>query len=311
MNHLLANNAERTKESRIGEQAGARTILLLLAVFLLGIAVSALWFYSSSKHTPAAAGNEPGESPTIVLSESSKALLNHLESPLEIRFYDVLDPAAVPDSMIAFAGRVGQLLSAYQKEAGDKIRLTRFDSHSNLKPNAASADGVHAFNLDKGDACYLGLALAYKGRRESLPRLSPEWEQALEPDLTRAISRLLDAVQPVTIPVAVSQIDTAAVQQVRALITNLAAVSVEEGTQILQDAALKDFTAAVQTMGTQLKEAEQRFAQAQKGGSDADQQAARKYVQQIQAEHTEKLKQIAAKSKAQIETFQQLKAAAR
>ena len=36
-----------------------------------------------------------------------------------------------------------------------------------------------------------------------------------------------------------------------------------------------------------------------------------KHLQQVQAEQTEKLKQIAAKSKAQIDALQQLKAAAR
>lgn len=311
MNHLLAKNAQRTKEPRTGEQAGARTILLLLVVFLLGLAVSALWFYTSSNRISTSASKEPGGSPTVILSESSKAVLNRLDSPLEIRFYNVLDRASVPESVTAFAGRVDQLISAYQQEAGDKIMLTRFDSRSNLKPNAAAADGIHAFNLDRGDACYLGLALAYKGRRESLPRLAPEWERALEPDLTRAISRLLDAAQPITIPVAASQIDTGAVQEVRALIPNLAAVSEEEGRRILQDTALKEFTAAVQEMETQLKEAEQRVLQAQNAGSDADQQAARKHMQQVQAQQTAKLKQIAARSKAQLDTFQQLKAAAR
>ena len=309
MKHLLANNAGRTRNPRTSERAGARTIVLLLTVFLLGIAVSAYWFYNSSKRSSAGASKEAGGSPTVLLSDSSKAVLGRLDSPLEIRFYAVLDPATVPDSVTAFAARVDQLLSAYQQEAGGKIKLTRFDSQSNLNPNAAPADGIQGFNLDKGDACYLGLALAYKGRKEPLPRLSLEWEQALEPDLTRAITRLLDATQPITVPVAVSQINTAAVQEVRALIPNLADTSVEVGKQILQDSALKDFTAAVKEMETQVKEAEQRFTQAQNGGSDADQQDARKHLQQVQAEQTEKLKQIAAKSKAQIDALQQLKAA--
>ena len=83
------------------------------------------------------------------------------------------------------------------------------------------------FNLDKGEACYLGVALSLDGRKETLPHLSPEWEQALEPDLTRAIIRLLEARRPATIAAAaaVSQVNTAAVQEVKALIPDLAAVS--------------------------------------------------------------------------------------
>jgi hypothetical protein len=311
MNHSLVNNAGQTRNSRTNERAGARTIVLFLTVFLLGIAVSASWFYSHSKRNSNAAHSEPGGSPSVLLSASSKAVLGRLDSPLEIRFYAVLDPATVPGSVTAFAARMDQLLSAYQQEAGGKIKVTRFDSQSNLSPNAAAADGLRAFNLDKGDACYLGLALAYKGRKESLPHLSPEWEQALEPDLTRAIARLLDSVQPIPVPLAVSQMNTVAVQEVRALIPNLTNVSVEAGKQLLQDAAVSDFTAAVKEMESQVKQAEQRFAQAQNGGSAADLQAARKYLQQVQAEQTERLKQIAAKSKAQIDAFQQLKATAR
>ena len=192
------------------EHAGTRTIVLLLALCLLGIAASALWLYSASKRVPAS--GPPG----IVLSDSTRAVLDRLDSPLEIRFYALLDPATVPASVIAFAGRAGQLLSACQQEAGSKIKLTSFTSLSSTTANAAEADGLAAFNRDKGDVCYLGIALALNGRKETLPRLSPEWEQALEPDLTRAIIRLVDETRPVMAPKAVSQTDTNAFQEVKA-----------------------------------------------------------------------------------------------
>jgi len=63
-------------------------------------------------------------------------------------------------------------------------------------------------------------------------------------------------------------------------------------------------------MQMQLKEAKQRLVQADNGGTEAEQQAAMKHPQEVQAEQTEKLKQIAVRSKTQIDTFQQLKAAA-
>lgn len=295
---------------RPNEQAGARTTLLLVVVVLLGIAVSAFWAYTSSKRGAAGANNEAAGPPAIHLSDATRAVLSRLESPVEIRFYAVLDPASVPDSVTAFAGRVDQLLSAYQQEGGNKIKVTRFNAQSNLSPNAAPADGIQPFNLDKGDACFLGLALVSKERKESLPRLLPEWEQALEPDLTRAIVRLLDATAAATAPLAASQVNTTAVQEVKTLIPNLAAVSVKEGTQILQDAALKDFTAAAKEMQAQVKEAEQRLSQVLNGGSEAEQQAARQHLQQVQAEQTEKLRQITARAKAQIDALQQLKSAA-
>ena len=299
------------RKPRLSEQAGSRTMLLLAVVFLLGIGATAYWFYTISKRNQTGASETAGGSAAIQLSAPTRAVLSRLDAPLEIRFYAVLDPASVSDSVTAFARRVDELLSAYQQAAGDKIKLTRFTSESNLKPNAAPADGIHAFNLDKGEACFLGLALVFKGHKESLPRLTPEWEQALEPDLTRTIARLLDAAQPVKAPVAVSQINTAAVQEVKAMIPDLAAVSLEEGKKVLQEAALKDFTAAAKEMRAQINEAEQRLAQAQQGGTEAERQAARAHLQQVQAEQTKKLKEIAARSQAQVEAFEQLKAAAR
>ena len=103
--------------------------------------------------------------------------------------------------------------------------------------------------------------------------------------------------------------NTTALQEVKALIPNLAAVSEAEATQLLREAALKELTAAAKEMETQIKEAEQRISQAQNGGSEADQQAAKQHLLQLRAEQTEKLKRIAARSRAQIETLQQLKAA--
>jgi hypothetical protein len=188
--------------------------------------------------------------------------------------------------------------------------VTRFNLQSNLNPNAAPADGIQAFNRDKGEACYLGLAVVLNGRRESLPRLSPEWEQALEPDLTRAILRLIDATSPTPTPMAVSHTDTNAIQEVRALIPNLGDVSLEQGRRMLQEAAYKNFTAAAKEMQAQIKEAEQRLIQAQTNGSEAEQQAARAQLQQVQAEQTAKLQDLTAKSKAQMDTLEQLKAAA-
>lgn len=290
-------------EKSPGEQASTRTVLLVMVCFVAGIAVSAIWFAFSSKHPPA------GETPrAIELSEATLGVLTHLESPLEIRYYSLLDPASVPEPVRAFAGRVEQLLSAYQQEGSGKIKVTTISAQSNPNPNAAAADGITAFNLDKGDPCFLGVALVQNGRKETLAHLAPEWEQALESDLTRAIERLQETSRPATALAAVAQVDTNAIQEVKTLIPNLATVSVEAGTKILREAALKKFSDAARQMEGQVKEAEQGLSQAQNGGSEAEQQAAMKHLQQVQAEQTDMLKEIAARSQAQIAALKQLKA---
>src|ERR1035438_7273422 len=143
----------------------------LAGVFFLGIAVSAFLFYGVAKRGSARANGETNGTPAITLSESTRAVLGRMEAPLEIRFYALLDAATVPNSVTAFAGRVEQLLSAYQQQASGKLKVTSVNSQSIPNANAALADGLTAFNLDKGQACFLGVALVLNGRKETLPQI--------------------------------------------------------------------------------------------------------------------------------------------
>ncbi len=144
------------------------------------------------------------------------------------------------------------------------------------------------------------------GQKESLPRLAPEWEQALEPDLTRAIARVA-AARPAA--QAVTRADTATLDALKRTIPNVDAVSLEEGTTALRNAGLAQFIQAEQDIQTQVKDAEEKFLQAQGDQSDATRQAAAEQLRKIQAEGREKLEQIALSSHAQIAALQQLKKA--
>ena len=44
-----------------------------------------------------------------------------------------------------------QLLSAYEKESGGKINVTRYNSGSEANLDAAASDGLKVFNLDRGE----------------------------------------------------------------------------------------------------------------------------------------------------------------
>jgi hypothetical protein len=299
MNALPTKNIEVAGRRHPGEHARAWLIIPALVFFLAGAALSAVWFsrggwHRSDAETPAA----------VVLSGATRAVLQHLDSPVEIRFYSMLDASSVPESVQAFAGRVDQLLAQYEQAAGDRVRVIRSTSLSRASAKAAQADGITAFNNDKGDACFLGIAVVCGGQKESLPRLAPEWEQALEPDVTRAIARAVEA-RPGAQPPA--RADTASLDAVKRAIPNLDAVSLEAGTQILRNASLVQFQQAAEEMQARVKEAEQRFIQAQGDQSEAAQQAAAEELRKIQAEGTRKLQQIAQDSHAQIAALQQLK----
>ncbi len=278
----------------------ARVIRLIVACFLAGLAAGAFWIFRNPSSPASDAVNQPG-----ALSATTQTLLERLEAPVEIRFYSVLTPASVTENDQALAGRVEALLSEYQKAAQGKLKFTRFSSAANASD--AVTDGITEFNADKGDPCFFGIVVTYKGKKETLSHISPEWEAALEPDLTRAIARLVQASTPTPVPSAPKS-DTAVIEEVKRLIPNFSSVSLEEGTRVIREAGLAEFKSTTIDFQKKIKEAEQSLVQAQNGGSEADQQAALKQLQQLQAEQIQRLKQIAARSKAQTDALQQLKA---
>ena len=304
MRRDLTQCSSTRRRRRRGE---ARTPLLLAVCFLLGIAASAFLFSlrDRAQHkTPAAAPS--------ALTEGSRAVLGRIESPVEIRFYALLDPASASDQDRAFAGRVERLLAEYERQGEGRISLKRVVAQPDASnSSAAAADGIRPFNLDKGE-CYLGIALALKGQKETLSELSPQWEPALESDLARAIDRLVSAARPAMVAAAAAaRTDTNAVQEVKALIPNLSEVSAGDGAVIVRASAMGELQAVAADLESRLKEAEQQLAEAKNGRSEADQKAALQHLQDIQAEQMDKVKAIAAKAQAQIQALQQMKSSSR
>jgi len=160
-------------------------LVLAGLAFVLGIALTGIWF-----HRLHAVSESAG------LSVSTKNMLGQLGAPVTIRFYSLLPAGSADEALQAFAGRVAQLLNAMQTASGGKIQLANLNTPAETYAAAASADGIRPFNLDKGDACFLGLAIASGKNSEAFARLQPEWEPALEFDLVRAIQRVSATTAP-------------------------------------------------------------------------------------------------------------------
>jgi len=284
-------------------QAGARATVLVAAAFLVGVAGAALWFYDKGR--PQESGSAEAET-VGELSEATRSILANLESPVSLRYYAILDPASAADSTQRFAERVDALLAKYEDAAHGKLTLERFTAQSDNGPQAATAEGIRAFNLDKGDACFLGIAVAANDQKETLPQLSPEWEAALESDLSRAIARVSKA-RPTPTAAFTPAPERTSFDEVRRALPDVTAVTLEEGAKILRDSALKEAQAAAEAMQSQIQAAQQRLAQARETGSEAEQQAALKDFQQVQAEQAEKLRAISTKLQEQIAALKQMK----
>jgi hypothetical protein len=280
---------------------GARVPILVLVFFLLGAGSAGVWFkYGKHGTGSLLAGQE--------LSDNTLALLRQLNAPVEIRFYSVLPPGSAPDALQAFSSRVDYLLSEFQSANDAKIHVIRNSTTTGANADAASADGIRPFNLDKGDACFLGLAVVCGGQKESLPQLQPEWEPALEFDLARVIAHVTATPSSPAAVRASAPVSPEVTNAVTQLIPDLSGTTLEDGSHTLREAALKEFTAAGTEMEEKLKAAQQRLAEAQSGQSEAEQQAAMKSLQDVQLEQGEKYKQIAARLQAELALFQQMKA---
>ena len=291
-------NMPGTRGSSTAE-TGRRRIVVLMVVFLLGAALTGAWF----KYGTHSAGGSTG------LSDQTLNLLHHLNSPVEIRFYSILPPDSAPELLRDFSRRVDRLLSEFQAANDGKIHVVRNLSTSGANADAAAADGIRAFNLDKGDACFLGITVAGAGRKATLAQLQPEWEPALPFDLARAILQVT-ATQPSAVVKASRPVSSETTNEILRLIPDVKGTSLEDGTRILRGAAVQDLTAAGTEAEEQLNLAKQQLADARNSGSEQQQQAAAKHLQDVQFAQAEKVKAIAARLEAELAVFQQMKAAA-
>lgn len=282
------------------KEANARTLALMLVLFLAGVTVGALWVYRSAQKsvTPA---EETGQD----LTAATKEVLKNLNSTVQVQFYSLLSEGNPSGELARFVARVNALLASFKQEAKGKLRLTSQDVWTDANTKSASAAGVVPLTLG-AESAYLGIVVSQDGRKETLSPLRPEWEAALEFDLARAIARVN---RPPPTPVFAADIALAekAAESIQRSIPNLASVSVEEGERILRKAALEEYMTAVAEMEREVKEAQQRVIKAEAAGSEADRQSALEQLRQVQKKHADNLGQITARAQAQIEALQRLK----
>jgi hypothetical protein len=291
-------NSPRTPDPQTVRASGRRTLVMVPAVFLLGAVLAGIWFRYGAHIAGSGAG----------LSDQTVNLLHRLDSPVEIRFYSVLPPGSAPETLQDFSRRVDHLLSEFQNANDGQIHVIRNPSTSEANADAAAADGLHPFNLDKGEACFLGITVASGGRKESLAQLQPEWEPALEFDLARAILQVT-ATPATPVVKAGAPVSPETTNEILRLIPDVKGTSLEDGIGILRTATVNKFVEASAEMEKQIQVTQQQVADAQNGQTEAEQQAAMKHLQQVELDQAEKVKAVAAQLQVQISTFEQMKAA--
>jgi ABC-type uncharacterized transport system involved in gliding motility auxiliary subunit len=129
----------------------------------------------------------------FTLSRGTHAVLAKIDEPITIRFYFSSALGKEIPALAKYAQRVRDMLGEYAAIANGKIRLENYDpvAFTDAEDQAVAA-GLHGIPLDRtGEQVYFGMAATNAtDDQETIAFFSPDREQFLEYDLSKAIQSL-------------------------------------------------------------------------------------------------------------------------
>jgi ABC-type uncharacterized transport system involved in gliding motility auxiliary subunit len=130
------------------------------------------------------------------LADGSRQILREIDTPVTLRFYFSKDVPQMPP-LTTYAERVQDLLKEYEQNARGNIEVKKLnptpDSDAEDSANLDGVTGQPMGALGTGETLYLGIAVSCLDATVALPFLSPDREDLLEYDITRAIYRVQHA----------------------------------------------------------------------------------------------------------------------
>ncbi len=140
------------------------------------------------------------EQKLYTLTDGSRQILRELDQPLELNFF--YSDAATKELPVlrTYAKRVEEMLKAYQREAGDKLKLNIIDPAPFSEDEDKAAElGLQGVPLQQGgDSIYFGLAgKNAEGLTQVIPFFALDQEEFLEYELSRLVQSLAKPERPV------------------------------------------------------------------------------------------------------------------
>ncbi|WP_313289717.1 GldG family protein [Stutzerimonas nitrititolerans] len=171
--------------------SGAGLLLIALAFLVFNI-LSGLAFTNARLDLT--------EQKLYTISEGTESILEELRSPIELQFF--YSDGAVRDlvALRNYARRVEELLRAYERAAGGKLKLQVIDPQPFSEEEDRAAElGLQAVPLDRGgDKVYFGLAgTNAEGHTQTIPFFPLDQEEFLEYEVSRLVQSLATAQLPV------------------------------------------------------------------------------------------------------------------
>jgi hypothetical protein len=278
-------------------------VVVLVSIALLAAVVLVLYLVLPRGN------NTTGTTRQGLFSPATTNVLQQLDSPVEVRLYAVLDTDTVDPALLSFTERLQQMLNSYRDVSKGRVSITVFGGLNDSNTAAALADGMRPFNLDKGDASFLGVVVQAGSHKEVLPILNPDYEAALEADITRAMTRAVEAGRTQPTWEQSSEPDPAITESVKVTVPNYESIPLEAGTRMLRESMLVELQRAGEENEARIAQAQTALQQARESGTQAQQEAARKALSAAEREHANRLQEIVTKSTAQIRALEKLKTA--
>jgi ABC-type uncharacterized transport system involved in gliding motility auxiliary subunit len=170
------------------DTATSRAYLGLICAFVLFVAVNVLARAELTGYRI-----DFTQDKLFTLSSGTHAVIGRIDEPVTFRFYFSSSLGKELPALAKYAQRVRDMLDEYVAVSNGKIRLEVYDpvSFSDVEDQAVAA-GLHGIPLNStGEQVYFGLsATNATDDQETIPFFSPDREQFLEYDLSKAVQSL-------------------------------------------------------------------------------------------------------------------------
>ena len=140
------------------------------------------------------------EQKLYTISEGTERILEGLQSPIELHFFYSDETAKDLVALRNYARRVEEMLRAYQRASGGKLKLHVIDPQPFSEEEDRAAEfGLQAVPLNQGgDKVYFGLAgTNAEGNTQIIPFFPLDQEEFLEYEVSRLVQSLATAELPV------------------------------------------------------------------------------------------------------------------
>jgi ABC-type uncharacterized transport system involved in gliding motility auxiliary subunit len=140
------------------------------------------------------------EQKLYTISPGTRQILAELDQPVELNFFYSDTATRDLPALRTYAKRVEEMLRAYQREAGSKLKLKVIDpAPFSEEEDQAAEFGLQAVPLQQGgDSLYFGLAgKNAEGDTQVIPFFALDQEEFLEYELSRLVQSLAKPERPV------------------------------------------------------------------------------------------------------------------